>query len=370
MLCIMKDIESRVMGHDSCRCNPWRTWMWLFIFCLQFMFEKTYSTSQADVNKHLEMGREMLSRGQLQDALSHYHAAVEGDPSNYLTYFKRATVYLALGKSKVALSDLDKVLDLKPDFISARLQRANVLLKQGNLDEAQNEYERVLLSDPDNEEAYHGVARINPLKNEILHAKSMYSAGEYYASVQYLNSVIEVCSWDPSLRELRADCYTNLDEMSQAVNDVRAATRLRSDNTAGLLKLATLLYKLGDAESSLKEVRECLKLDPDHKECFALYKTVKKLAKNLQDMRDAESNKSYKECVDNAKKALKVESKVEAVVFEAKSHLCRCLHNEGQISASLEFCGEALALRQTPDLYCDRAEAYLAGEMYDDGECL
>ena len=27
-------------------------------------------------NKHLEMGRELLSRGQLQDALSHYHLAV------------------------------------------------------------------------------------------------------------------------------------------------------------------------------------------------------------------------------------------------------------------------------------------------------
>jgi DnaJ family protein C protein 3 len=34
------------------------------------------TTSQNEVNKHLEMGRDLLSRGQLQDALSHYHAAV------------------------------------------------------------------------------------------------------------------------------------------------------------------------------------------------------------------------------------------------------------------------------------------------------
>jgi DnaJ homolog subfamily C member 3 len=40
----------------------------------------------------------------------------EGDPSNYLTFFKRATVYLALGKAKSALSDLERVLELKPDF--------------------------------------------------------------------------------------------------------------------------------------------------------------------------------------------------------------------------------------------------------------
>lgn len=33
-----------------------------------------------------------------------------------MTYFKRATVFLALGKSRSALPDLDKVVELKPDF--------------------------------------------------------------------------------------------------------------------------------------------------------------------------------------------------------------------------------------------------------------
>jgi lipoprotein NlpI len=46
---------------------------------------------------------------------------VEGDPNNYLTYFKRGTVYLALGKSKFAVMDLDKVLQLKPDFTSVSI---------------------------------------------------------------------------------------------------------------------------------------------------------------------------------------------------------------------------------------------------------
>lgn len=44
----------------------------------------------------------------------------DGDPNNYLTYYRRATVYLALGKSKSALPDLDMVVKLKPDFTSVR----------------------------------------------------------------------------------------------------------------------------------------------------------------------------------------------------------------------------------------------------------
>lgn len=40
----------------------------------------------------------------------------ELDPSNYLTYFKRAAVYLALGQTKKALPDLGRTVELKPDF--------------------------------------------------------------------------------------------------------------------------------------------------------------------------------------------------------------------------------------------------------------
>lgn len=32
--------------------------------------------SKAEIEKHLELGRDYLQRGQLQDALSHYHDAV------------------------------------------------------------------------------------------------------------------------------------------------------------------------------------------------------------------------------------------------------------------------------------------------------
>lgn len=47
--------------------------------------------------------------------------STEGDPNNYLTFFKRGTVYLALGKAKLAISDLDRVLELKPDFTAVSL---------------------------------------------------------------------------------------------------------------------------------------------------------------------------------------------------------------------------------------------------------
>ena len=53
----------------------------------------------------------------------------EGDPDNFLTYFKRATVFLAMGRSKAALPDLDRVLELRPDFFQVCLQN-NIMIME------------------------------------------------------------------------------------------------------------------------------------------------------------------------------------------------------------------------------------------------
>jgi DnaJ family protein C protein 3 len=46
---------------------------------------------------------------------------LEADPTNIVAYFRRAAVYLGMGKSKAALPDLSKVIELKADFTAVSL---------------------------------------------------------------------------------------------------------------------------------------------------------------------------------------------------------------------------------------------------------
>ena len=71
-----------------------------------------------------------------------------------MSYYKRATVFLALSRSRPALSDLDKVIQLKPDFSQARVKRGVVLLKQGKLDEAHIDLEKAVAKEPGNLSSY------------------------------------------------------------------------------------------------------------------------------------------------------------------------------------------------------------------------
>ena len=85
---------------------------------------------------------------------------------------------------------------------------------------------------------------------------------------------------------------------------------LTDDLTAVYFKLASLHYQLGEAEESLNEIRECLKLDPEHKDCYPMYKKVKKVAKFLVGAKEAREGEDWESCVSNAQKALKNEPKV------------------------------------------------------------
>ena len=136
----------------------------------------------------------LLAKGQYSDALSHFHAAIDADPTNYMSYYKRATVFLALSRSRPALADLDKVLQLKsdfvqvsswtervplifltlqiwtpflPDILQAKAQRANVLLKMGRLDEAHIDAENVLRKDPEHEDANRVYAGVEVMKVKL-----------------------------------------------------------------------------------------------------------------------------------------------------------------------------------------------------------
>lgn len=51
-------------------------------------------------------------------------------------------------------------------------------------------------------------------------------------------------------------------------------------------------------------MRECLKLDPEHKDCFPHYKKVKKVAKLVQDMQTNFNENNYQACAAAAKKVI------------------------------------------------------------------
>ncbi|XP_069499378.1 dnaJ homolog subfamily C member 3-like [Ambystoma mexicanum] len=337
----------------------------LLCVLLDLQLDGLLAASHAEIESHLEMGRKLLAAGQLAEALSHYHSAVEGDPNNYLTYYKRAAVYLAMGKFKAALPDLSKAIELKPDFLAARLQRGNILLKQGNAQEARDDFEAVLQNSPDNEEAQNQLARIQELETNMQEAEASADRRDFTNAISFLERVIELSPWSPEARELRSECFLQIGEYSKAIMDLKPTTKLRNDNRAAFLKLSKLYYTMGDHEESLNQVRECLKLDQDDKDCFAHYKQVKKLSKQLESAEEYIKEERYDDAIEKYKSAVKTEPNVPVYATKAKERICHCLSKSKRPEEAIDTCSEAHQIDpRNIFILRDRAEAYILNEEF------
>uniref|UniRef100_A0A669CHW9 DnaJ homolog subfamily C member 3 n=1 Tax=Oreochromis niloticus TaxID=8128 RepID=A0A669CHW9_ORENI len=335
----------------------------LLCVILDIQLDGVLGATQAEIEHHLEMGRKLLAAGQLAEALSHYHSAVEGDSKNYLTFYKRAAVFLAMGKSKSALPDLTKAIQLKPDFLAARLQRGNILLKQGSAAFA------VLNHSPrssDNEEAQNQLMKANELEELQEEAQAAYHQGDYSTTITVLERVIEISPWDPESRELRAECYIRMGDPQKAIQDLTPTTRLRNDNRAAFLKLSKLHYSLGNHHESLNNIRECLKLDQDDKECFSHYKQVKKLSKQLDSAEELIQEGRHQEAIEKYESVMQTEPNVPYYTNLAKERICFCLVKIKSATEAIDVCSEAHQRDpRNANVLRDRAEAYILNQDYE-----
>ncbi len=119
-----------------------------------------------------------------------------------------------------------------------------------------------------------------------------------------------------------------------------------------------------------RNIRECLKLDPDHKECQKHYNKVRKLAKQLEVIRDSISQSRWNDCLEKAREILKLSSDSSSTLFVYRAHssLCTCMsRGKSPAKETIQTCTEVLDTYHVSDaeILVSRAEAYILNEDYD-----
>lgn len=247
----------------------------------------------------MEKANQLLAQGRMPEAADAYSEVINKDKTNYQALYRRATVYLALGKTKNALPDLNGVLEIRPDFTQAKVKRGDLYIKQGDYDKAAVDFDkdaekRQLIQElKEHDKAYHA---------------AMYQKNGHKIAIDHLTALLESSPWSVEYLEARAECYEHRGLYDDAILDLRPTTKLVNDNTKAWQKISLLHYYQGEIERSLETIRECLILDQDHKPCKDHYKKVKKLNKYLTQANEASQNGKWKdafEALDSAQGANK-----------------------------------------------------------------
>lgn len=96
-----------------------------------------------------------FNRYKTDEAIIELNKAIELDPQYAISYSHRADAFRDKRKIKEALADYDKALELSPKYATAYLNRANLYADNSDLDRAVADYNRALEGEPRNVLAYY-----------------------------------------------------------------------------------------------------------------------------------------------------------------------------------------------------------------------
>uniref|UniRef100_A0A8R1EQ88 TPR_REGION domain-containing protein n=1 Tax=Caenorhabditis japonica TaxID=281687 RepID=A0A8R1EQ88_CAEJA len=302
------------------------------------------------------------------DALTHYHKAIELDPSNYQAIYRRATTYLAVGRAKPGLTDLDTVLAQKPDFSGARQQRANVLFKMGKLSEAAHDFQHLIDHAENSKQFADRLWLVEQSQQNTELARHSYEAQDCEHVLETASKLLVEQPWNSELYLMRGHCFEKMGKLKEAIVELRHASKHSTHNMQLLFEISELQYKRAQIRGALSTIRECLKIDPDHKKCYGSYKNLRKVVKSLDAIKSTIDAQAWPKCLSSGEKLLKSHENDVAVRVNVAKMMCQCNRENGNIGAAIGDCNSALEHDEDDvEAWILRAEAYLADEEHDLG---
>ncbi|KAH9819829.1 dnaJ homolog-like protein subfamily C member 3 [Teratosphaeria destructans] len=231
-----------------------------------------------------------LAQGNAQDALTYFDIAIQRDPSNYLTIFKRGATYLSLGRNAQASRDFDLVLNLKPGFEGALTQRAKLRSRNADWAGAKQDYAAAGKTEESKElEEAEGAAKL---------AADAEKAGDWDACVLHAGTAIYVASTSLDLRQRRARCRMEKGEIMEGVSDLNHALQINHALTEPHLQISAMtFYSLGETEKGTMAVSKCLQNDPDNKPCAKLRKAEKAIERTLKKVNSLSERRQFASAV-------------------------------------------------------------------------
>ncbi|KAL4911820.1 hypothetical protein BDW62DRAFT_196126 [Aspergillus aurantiobrunneus] len=324
-----------------------------------------------------------LSSGSPRDALVYLDAAVSRDPTNYLTVFQRGAAYLSLGRRSQAQDDFDRVLQLKPDFESALLQRARLKSTTADWSGALNDLEKAgKNTSPEYEE-------IQSARDAATRALDAEKKGDWETCISEANTAITKASASLNLRQRRAHCRFEKGELEEGISDLAHTLQISPGLIDPHLQISSMLfYTLGDSDRGLSQLRKCLHSDPDSKPCNKLYRREKQLEKRLRKLQDFVAARKFNNAlnllvgvdgeigliddisndVEQAREAGHIFSKVQGLLYDSLvERACEAYSEVHMRKRASTFCSEALSLNphSLPALLFD-SQIALDEDRFDD----
>jgi tetratricopeptide (TPR) repeat protein len=208
------------------------------------------STSQRAIVRN-NAGQVLSDRGQLEQAVFEFTAALSIDPHLIAAHYNRGNCRVRMGQFDAALADLDAALRLAPGFVDARALRGVVLIRKGDLDGALADLNHALTLSPRHVGALTARGGLLLARNDCDAALADYTASLEQSPAQA-----------DALRD-RGLCWLQKGVLYRAAADLDESIRLNSADGVAFNNRGVVFLKAGDYRRAVADLEESIRLMPE-----------------------------------------------------------------------------------------------------------
>jgi len=342
------------------------------------LWKKVLQSNPRRADVYNGMGWTAMAKGQYEEAIGHWRKAVEIDPQMPGVHNATARALTALGRQTEAIEELKKEIKISPRSSFSYFLLGQQYLQQKDYEKARKSYEKAIDLEPNNTSAHYGLftvyTRLNQPDKAQQHLASFKKLKAEDMKVlkdrnDAYNDLLEVRKGAAETFVFAGQIYLEQGKLQQTEELLKRATTLDPNNTAPLIRLASMYQTSNRIPEALEIFKKVSEIEPDNLPCFLniglLYSQLKRTADAEEAFRKVislapKSSDGYRELaqlylksdikLDEAKKLAEQAVKLEPTAANYMA-LSRACDKNGDTAGAISAAKRAVELEPSNPIY-------------------
>ena len=198
-----------------------------------------------------DLGVALAAEGRFDDAIKNYHKSLQSDPNRYAVQNNLGHALAAEGRFDDAIEYYRKALQINPNFSDALNNLGNALAAKGQSDEAIKNYYRAIQINPNFSEALNNLGVVLAEK------------GRFDEAIENYRKALQIKPNDCDALDNLGVALTARGQFDEAIEDFRQAIQINSNRPGPFFHLGMTLDQLGRTREAIAQYREALRLNPN-----------------------------------------------------------------------------------------------------------
>lgn len=266
-----------------------------------------------------------------------------------------------------ALEDCKQSILLDFSNVKSFIRASKCLAHLGQLEDALSILEEAEKKNPGSRrEIREHVRHIKELLQRYDQVKMMAKENDWLRASTVISYLLHEMSDCVPLRVMLVDALIGQDKFGEAQSEASALLRKHQGSVEVIRTAGSATYYTGNLESCVKYFQEGLRLDPDNKACFRMFKQAKKMIAAKKAGNDCFKSNDLQGAVGKYSEALEYDplnKSFNAVIFSNRAAAFMKLQ---KFTEALEDCEKAIDLDETyTKAYMRRAECRMKTEDFE-----